>query len=210
LSAILIAVRNDVMRETQRKQVPWEHSALTARFYFAARTEDKPPLPDARPSQDAPEITTLFSSEDMQRVKDTAERKQIPLPSFQIYKPVDGISDSMRRFVGIWISDRGNDQTGRQWGLIVTDVTVKGRATGYTLFGPPKANSVQTPASHYPFVGQISESKLIIEQRQSKIVAEYKSQHRIVMTETWNNGIQGSALLKPVWQLVEAERSTKR
>ncbi len=34
LSAILIAVRNDVMKETQRKQVPWEHSALTGRFYF--------------------------------------------------------------------------------------------------------------------------------------------------------------------------------
>jgi Caspase domain/TIR domain len=34
LSAMLIAVRNDVMRETQRRQVPWEHSALTGRFYF--------------------------------------------------------------------------------------------------------------------------------------------------------------------------------
>ena len=36
LSAILIAVRNDVMKETQRKQVPWEHSALTGRFYFGS------------------------------------------------------------------------------------------------------------------------------------------------------------------------------
>jgi hypothetical protein len=27
---ILIATRNDVMKETQRKHVPWEHSALTA------------------------------------------------------------------------------------------------------------------------------------------------------------------------------------
>src|SRR4029077_15515844 len=35
LSTILIAVRNDVMRETQRRQVPWEHSALTGRFYFS-------------------------------------------------------------------------------------------------------------------------------------------------------------------------------
>ena len=34
LSAILINVRNDVMKETQRKQIPWEHSALTGRFYF--------------------------------------------------------------------------------------------------------------------------------------------------------------------------------
>jgi uncharacterized caspase-like protein len=36
LNAILIAVRNDVMRQTDRKQVPWEHSALTRRFYFRA------------------------------------------------------------------------------------------------------------------------------------------------------------------------------
>ena len=34
LSAILIAVRNDVVRQTQGKQVPWEHSALRGRFYF--------------------------------------------------------------------------------------------------------------------------------------------------------------------------------
>ena len=37
LSAILISVRNDVMKVTQRKQVPWENSALTGRFYFGDR-----------------------------------------------------------------------------------------------------------------------------------------------------------------------------
>jgi hypothetical protein len=35
LSTILISVRNDVIRETQGKQVPWEHSALRAKFYFS-------------------------------------------------------------------------------------------------------------------------------------------------------------------------------
>jgi formylglycine-generating enzyme required for sulfatase activity len=34
LSAILIDVRNDVMQATGNKQVPWEHVALRARFYF--------------------------------------------------------------------------------------------------------------------------------------------------------------------------------
>jgi uncharacterized caspase-like protein len=34
LNSILIAVRKDVMEETQRRQIPWEHSALTGRFYF--------------------------------------------------------------------------------------------------------------------------------------------------------------------------------
>jgi hypothetical protein len=36
LSDLLIAVRNDVRKETQNKQVPWEHSALTGRFFFNA------------------------------------------------------------------------------------------------------------------------------------------------------------------------------
>ena len=36
LSALLISVRNDVMTETKGNQVPWEHSALRARFYFSS------------------------------------------------------------------------------------------------------------------------------------------------------------------------------
>ena len=55
LSAILIAVRNDVMKETQRKQVPWEHSALTGRFYFgsAPKTASPPPVAPVRVSEAA-------------------------------------------------------------------------------------------------------------------------------------------------------------
>ena len=39
------AVRNDVMKETQRKQVPWEHSALTGRFYFSGTPAASLPPP---------------------------------------------------------------------------------------------------------------------------------------------------------------------
>lgn len=44
LNALLIEVRNDVMRLTEGRQVPWEHSALTRRLYLnpaaaSARTE---------------------------------------------------------------------------------------------------------------------------------------------------------------------------
>src|SRR5262249_47665515 len=41
LSDLLIAVRNDVRKETQNKQVPWEHSALTGRFYFGGEASQK-------------------------------------------------------------------------------------------------------------------------------------------------------------------------
>jgi uncharacterized caspase-like protein len=50
LSAILIAVRNDIMRETQRRQVPWEHSALTGRFYVSPGAG----VPAAQPSAPVP------------------------------------------------------------------------------------------------------------------------------------------------------------
>jgi uncharacterized caspase-like protein len=50
LSTILIKVRNDVMRATQRRQVPWEHSALTDRFYFI------PPAPPGPTQEQLDEI----------------------------------------------------------------------------------------------------------------------------------------------------------
>lgn len=55
LSDLLIAVRNDVRKETDNKQVPWEHSALTGRFYFDTAISPSPsqPAPPARPKLSA-------------------------------------------------------------------------------------------------------------------------------------------------------------
>ncbi len=53
LGAMLIAIRNDVMKETDGRQVPWEHAALTGRFYFnpaAAETSVASPRAAAAPS----------------------------------------------------------------------------------------------------------------------------------------------------------------
>ncbi len=38
ISSILIGVRNDVMAETNDRQIPWEHTALRSKLYFAAPT----------------------------------------------------------------------------------------------------------------------------------------------------------------------------
>jgi len=48
LSSQLILVRNDVLQQTQRKQVPWEHSALTGQFYFARQQTEPDTQPQAR------------------------------------------------------------------------------------------------------------------------------------------------------------------
>jgi len=64
LSAILIAVRIDVTKETQRKQVPWEHSALMGRFYF------NPSAQTAEPAKVAP-ARLSEAAEAWDRTKDT-------------------------------------------------------------------------------------------------------------------------------------------
>lgn len=38
LSDILISVRNSVMRVTENRQIPWEHSALTSKIYFSPQS----------------------------------------------------------------------------------------------------------------------------------------------------------------------------
>jgi uncharacterized caspase-like protein len=68
LSAMLIAVRNDVMKDTQKKQVPWEHSALTGRFYFKTPTETptttaRAPQPQGQPQPQSPPRTDAGSTE---------------------------------------------------------------------------------------------------------------------------------------------------
>ena len=62
LGSILIAVRNDVMEKTESKQVPWEHTAMTRRFYFRNAALPSTPLPQLNLSE--AERTWLF-------VKDT-------------------------------------------------------------------------------------------------------------------------------------------
>lgn len=64
LNAILMAVRNDVMQQTDGKQVPWEHSALTARFYFGPRALAPPPPHEPRSTEVA---------EAWDRIKDTKD-----------------------------------------------------------------------------------------------------------------------------------------
>src|SRR5262249_59484362 len=48
LTAVMIAVRKDVLAATGGKQVPWDHSALTGDFYFQlAAAPGTLPKPDA-------------------------------------------------------------------------------------------------------------------------------------------------------------------
>lgn len=60
LPSILINVRNDVMAATDRRQVPWEHSALTAKVYFI------PPKPSGPSLEQQVELSFWSAIKDVQ------------------------------------------------------------------------------------------------------------------------------------------------
>ena len=66
VGALLIRVRREVMQETQNRQVPWEHSALTDPFYFSQAAEQKSPV-----STVAPQLRLSELAEVWDRTKDT-------------------------------------------------------------------------------------------------------------------------------------------
>jgi uncharacterized caspase-like protein/regulator of sirC expression with transglutaminase-like and TPR domain len=87
LSALLIDVRNDVMRETQRKQVPWEHSALTGRFYFSTAANPFAPTAPA----------TLTNSGDVLAAADRALKEgKVALDRKDFDRAVIGFSEAIR------------------------------------------------------------------------------------------------------------------
>ena len=167
----------------------------------------------AQPARAAPAPTgQLFSSEDLKRVAALADEKQLPLPSIRIRKPAGDVPDNMRRFVGVWVSDSGFEKTGRQYMLIVTKVLPQGQATGFHIVGPPRAGSaVPARAAFYPLVGRIAGNKLLVEKANLDIVGVLSSRNELDVTEAWKNGSPAArVLLKPVWRLVDAERTTKQ
>ena len=167
----------------------------------------------AQPARPPPAPTSqLLSVEDLKRVTGLADQKQLPLPSIRVRKPASEVPENMRRFVGIWVSDLGFEKTGRQYMLIVTNVLPTGQATGFHIVGPPQTGSTDPArAAYYPFVGRISENELSIKKTNPDIVGVLSSRDELDVTESWKNGLPvGRVVLKLVWRLVDAERTTKQ
>ena len=151
LADILIRVRNDVMKQTQNTQVPWEHSALRGRFYFSAGIR---PAPFTGATAQG-----LFDAKRFQDLKALAEKYQLALPDFDIEVPAANVPADFRRFIGIWVSEPNSDRRANM--LIATRVSKDGKLDGYWLFGPPPPNSqFKYPASLFPFAGTITDRTL--------------------------------------------------
>jgi Caspase domain len=216
LGAILIAVRNDVMKDTDRRQIPWEHSALTGRFFFTPQVANKPMVQEKSAADawlalnDGP-ASELFSQDDLKSIAAVATKKLMPLPTFQMRKPPDNVPAKIRRFVGVWISNVGWGGSGRQYSLIITNVDEDGRAVGHTVRGPPTPTTwVPTPAGHSQFSGQISGDRLAIRFGKSTMWAVLNSTGDLDVVEQLDDGRRSSIALARAWSLVETERAARR
>jgi len=201
LSAILITVRNDVRKATKNKQVPWEHSALTGRFYFNA---------GKRPSTASWGVTAkgLFTAEDAKRLRALADENKVPLPDFQIDVPAADVPANLRRFIGVWVNEPSKGGQGRANILVCTRVFKDGRLDGFYAFGPPVAASqLRYPAALYGVAGRVSDRTLLFESPSglSKYRLTLNDGGKIDFVFSSTNGEAGNKTLLPFWTLVEAE-----
>jgi hypothetical protein len=217
LHAVLIAVRNEVMQQTLNKQVPWEHSALTGRFFFG---------PAAPPPSAAPELRSgpqpaayavvqaggLFTEQHMQRVQAFAEKHGLPLPDFHFEVPAADVPPALRRFVGVWAHVAGiNGNTARSQMIFVTRVDKDGNADGHYVFGAPTRKAfTQGPASASTIAAKISANSLRFSRGSVNLKFTPKGGNRMSYFYTDSNARTAWATFDPVWSLSEAERSTKR
>jgi DNA-binding winged helix-turn-helix (wHTH) protein len=148
----------------------------------------------------------LFTASDAQRVAELADKKNLPVPAFEIRTPDHDVSEAARRFVGVWVSDTGWVASNRHFMLIVTTVTKDGAVTGYTVNGPSQPMSREPgPAYSSPLTGRVSGNTLSHNGKRP-YVASLTEHNRIEFTRTFEDGTPAVVALDPVWSLVEAER----
>jgi hypothetical protein len=220
LSALLIDVRNDVRKATLNKQVPWEHSALTGRFYFNASTKRASPGPETSVLPSQPQLQPfspaptreLFTEQHAQTVRALADKHGFKLPDFKIETPSPAVSAELRRHVGVWVDETGGASKARTQMIIITRVSPDGSAEGYYLFGPQTRTSFgQRPADAIEVAGSITGNRVqfaIHSGQTVKLTLTAANRYNFF----WSNsaGETATRVLHPVWRLVEAERSAKR
>jgi DNA-binding winged helix-turn-helix (wHTH) protein len=175
---------------------------------FAGAREKVPNAADMAllPRRPAP-ASELLSTIDVKRVADLAASKQLPLPPFVIRRPADGVPDSYRRFVGIWVSDAGWSGSSRKLMLIVATVDVAGIAEGYVVDGPPQPKSRDLgPARFSPFIARISGEAFYFGSITGERVVSLMSNGQVAFKRTWRDGSAASVMLDPAWTLMERER----
>ena len=154
-------------------------------------------------------LNKLFSENDARRVAEIAQDKLLPLPRIEIDTPDDDVPSAIRRFVGVWVSNKGFVGTSRQFMFIVTHVEKEGLAGGYTVRGPPAPNSrIQSPAQAVPFTACIAADTLTYSNPRGNYRVWFVKDNSLIFHQTYVDGYVTMVALEPIWTLVEAERTT--
>ena len=211
-------VRDEVLKTTANRQEPFVYGSLGgAEIALVAVTQERATV-SGRHEQHvalrAAPVTDLFTPEDRRRVESIAAQKELPLPVFEIHTPAVEVPANLRQFVGIWISDLGFIDTGRQWMTVVVSVNAEGRAWGYHSRGPSMPNSVPTPADTMTFTGLITDGTLTYSTSSAKVALSFTAERQLKYEEARNagprSGKTATVVLNPVWTLVDAERVARK
>lgn len=154
----------------------------------------------------------LFTEQDMQHVRAIAIKDSLSaMPRFKIDRPDKRLPAGLRKFVGVWASEIAfNNGRGRHAMLIITNVEAPARATGYAIWGSPSELGQQAPASARPVEGKLIGDRLTFKNGEDDVIATLGNDDDLSMVYTFKRGGRITKVtLKPVWRLIDAERSAK-
>jgi DNA-binding winged helix-turn-helix (wHTH) protein len=154
-------------------------------------------------------LNKLFSGDDARRVTEIARDKLLPVPRIEMDTPDDDVPSAIRRFVGVWVSNKGFVGTSRQFMFIVTHVEKEGLAGGYTVRGPPAPNSrIQNRAEAVPFTACIAADVLTYSNPRGNYRVWFVKDGSLIFQQTYVDAYVTMVAMGPIWTLVEAERTT--
>jgi hypothetical protein len=142
-----------------------------------------------------------------------AAEHRLPIPRFRIEIPASDVPATSRRFLGVWIDNRGPITEARNLMLIVASIDKDGKSVVHWVYGPPGPKSHnQGPAGSFRAVGRIDGNTL------SHTNPDQTESFKHVLTEAGSirysfsntKGQTASLELVPVWTLVDAEGPGKR
>jgi hypothetical protein len=156
-------------------------------------------------------LGALFSDSDEKRVEAIAKKHGLMLPVYVFEKPRDDVPAELRRFVGVWASERGYGGNGRQAMLIVTRVDASGVASGFHVHGPSTpATWEQIPPGYNEFRDmRIAGERLTFATKNQAWTAVLDRSNRIGMFVQRNDGRRTSTTMLPIWTLMQAEAAAK-
>jgi DNA-binding winged helix-turn-helix (wHTH) protein len=155
-----------------------------------------------------PAPQNLVSMDVARYVAELAAEKQLPIPAYQITSLAEDVPDTIRRFVGVWVSETGWAYSDRQCMVIVTSVTKRGEVSGYFVNGPSTRHSrVQGPAFVLAFKGYINDGKLRYDGYVGMYLADVNRDGNMEFKLVHKDGVTSAAKLKPVWTLPKGGRT---